>query len=94
MKTENVCFGDSPEFRRSSAKLLVWPFKCTGRKNKKAKLSFCLVFIWPSAFTCVAKCMLLEHANRKAVHALCLVWTCLGWWGKTEERSYGSASGY
>lgn len=58
------------------------------------KLSFCLVFIWTSAFTCVAKCKLLEHANPKSVHAVFPVWTCLGWRGKTEEWSYGSASGY
>lgn len=63
-------------------------------ENMLFKLSICLVFILTSAFTCVAKCTLLEHANPKSVLAVFPVWICLGWWGKTEERSHGSASGY
>lgn len=62
VKTENVCFGDFLEFRQSSAKLLVWPFKCTGGKML-FKVSFCLVFIWTSAFTFVAKCILIQSLS-------------------------------
>lgn len=94
MQTENVCFGDFAEFRESSAKLLVWPFKCTGERKTLFKMSFLLVFIWKAVFTCVAEYILLKHANSKSVYAVFPLWACLGCWGKTEERSYGSASGY
>lgn len=53
VQTKNVCFGDFAEFRQSSEKLLVWPFKCTGGKEM-FKMSFCFVFIWKAIFTCVA----------------------------------------